>query len=110
MAVLNLTASILKNLGYNVLTAINPNEAIKIVETHSEKIDLLMTDVIMPDINGRELAEKLKGIVPGIKCLYMSGYNADIVTNQGIIGKNVNFIQKPFDIEEIAAKLREVLS
>ena len=110
VALLNLAVAILKNLGYNVLSTPDPYEAVKIVETHPGKIDLLMTDVIMPKMNGGELAKKLEGIRPGLKCLYMSGYNADIVTEQGVIAKDVNFIQKPFEIEQIAAKLRRVLS
>lgn len=110
VAILNLAKSILNSLGYKVLIAVNPNEAIKIAETHTEKIDLLMTDVVMPEMNGKELARRLCEMRPGLKCLYMSGYNAEIVAEQGIIDKGVNFIQKPFDIGDIAVKLREVIS
>jgi YesN/AraC family two-component response regulator len=68
-----------------------------------------MTDMVMPEMNGLELAEKLSAIRPGIKCLYMSGYTADVIAHRGILDEGVNFIQKPFGANDLAASVRQVL-
>jgi YesN/AraC family two-component response regulator len=91
------------------LSAGTPGEAIRTAEEHGGEIHLLVTDVIMPGMNGRELAGRVRQIRPGIQCLYMSGYTADVIARQGMIEEGVQFIQKPFSGKEIAAKIRAVL-
>ena len=79
------------------------------METHTEELDLLMTDVVMPGMNGRELSRHLMVHYPNLKCLFMSGYTADIVADHGVLEPGVHFIQKPFSPEDLATKIREAL-
>lgn len=99
----------LESLGYSVLPAITPQEGISLVCKSDNQIDLVLTDIIMPEMNGRDLAERLMKIQPGMKCLYMSGYSADIISLQGLLYKNVHFIEKPFSKIELASKVRSTL-
>ena len=108
--VLNLSKTILESLGYTVLAAQTPEQAIRLIKTHDRDIHLLITDVVMPEMNGRELAERITAIKPGLKCLYISGYTADVIARQGVLDEGVHFIQKPFKRSEIAKKVREVLN
>ncbi|RJP22044.1 MAG: DUF3365 domain-containing protein [Deltaproteobacteria bacterium] len=108
-AILELGRSLLEILGYSVLAAGTPAEAIAAVEGHAERIDLLLTDVVMPGMNGKELADRLCKVRPGMKCLYMSGYTADVIAKRGILDEQVEFIQKPFLMRDLASKLRKVL-
>jgi two-component system cell cycle sensor histidine kinase/response regulator CckA len=78
-------------------------------EEHSGDLHLLITDVVMPEMNGRELAEQLGTIRPNLKCLYMSGYTADLIAHRGILDEGLNFIQKPFGSDDLAARVRQVL-
>ena len=96
-------------LGYTVLCASSPFEAIKIAEEYKGEIHLLMTDVIMPGISGSDLQKQIGTLRPGIKCLFMSGYTADIISHNGILDKGVHFLQKPFTEEDLSAKLREAI-
>jgi len=107
--VLDLCTSMLEELGYKVLIAPSPNEAIKKTQTYEEEIHLLITDVIMPEMNGKELADKIKSIKPAIKCLFMSGYTANAIVKNGILQKGVNYIQKPFSLQELSVKVREAI-
>jgi len=95
-------------LGYKVLTATtrrgHPNDG-----REGAILDLLLTDVIMPEMNGRELAGRLKAVCPDLKCLYMSGYTADVIAHHGVLDEQVIFIQKPFSTRDLALKLRETL-
>ena len=109
-SILNMVERILKRLGYVVLTASKPGQAIVQAETHSGQISLLLTDVIMPDMNGRELSEKIRNLYPRIKCLFMSGYTADVISNSGVIEEGMNFIQKPFSTKNLAAQVNKALS
>ncbi|MBV5316182.1 MAG: PocR ligand-binding domain-containing protein [Desulfobulbaceae bacterium] len=109
LTILKMTTTILQQLGYNVLAANTPSEAISLVKAHDKKIDLLLTDVIMPEMNGRDLAERLQINQPWIKRLFMSGYTADIIAHQGVLDEGVYFIQKPFSRIALAAKVRKVL-
>jgi CheY-like chemotaxis protein len=108
-AILEMATDMLQHLGYTVLSAISPSEALKKCGMHSGKVDVLMTDVIMPEMNGRELAQRLLVNQPWIKCLFMSGYTADIIGQQGVLDEGIHFIQKPFSHSLLAAKVREVL-
>ena len=103
--ILKMTSSILESIGYKVFPANSAKEAIEIVSNSSTRFDLLMTDVIMPEMNGKELSEKIKEIIPGIKRLFMSGYTANVIAHHGVLEKDVNFIQKPFSIDELKRKL-----
>ncbi len=98
----------LQEFGYTVLTAESPENALRQVEEQALGIDLLITDVIMPGMNGRELADKLYGGFAELKVLYMSGYTANVIEHKGIIDKEMNFISKPFSREVIAQKVREI--
>jgi len=106
---LNMGKMMLEKLGYNVLIADTPGEAIRLAEEHADKINLLLTDVVMPEMNGKDLAERLLAKSPGMKCLFMSGYTADVIAYQGVLKENVQFIQKPFSMLDLAAKVREAL-
>jgi CheY-like chemotaxis protein len=108
-AILDLGKVILENLGYTVLAARTPVDAMNLVEEHPEDIHLLITDVVMPEMHGRELAEKLSAIRPDLKCLYMSGYTADVIAHRGILDEGLNFIQKPFGSDDLAVRVRQVL-
>lgn len=109
IALLHLIQSMLKRLGYSVLAAATPNEALNLVETCSRQIQLLMTDVVMPEMSGRDLAERLQASYPNIRVLYMSGYTDNIIARQCMLEEGVHFIHKPFVIDDIAIKLRKVL-
>jgi PAS domain S-box-containing protein len=106
---LEIQAITLKNYGYNVLSATTAEHAQAHVLAHKGKIDLLLTDVIMPHINGKELSDKITAFYPKMSVLYMSGYTADIIANKGVICDNTNFIQKPFESHALASKVRKVL-
>ncbi len=106
---LNLCRKILEYLGYTVIAALAPVQALRIAEEHNEDLHLLITGVVMPGMNGRELAERLRVIRANLKCLYMSGYTADVIAHCGILDEGLNFIYKPFGINELSAKVRQVL-
>jgi PAS domain S-box-containing protein len=108
-AILRMTRMMLERKGYSVLPAATPADALGIANASGGKIDLLMTDVVMPEMNGRDLAEKVTKIFPDIKLLFMSGYAADVITHQGVLEEGVAFMQKPFATNELAKKIREVL-
>ena len=108
-AVLTLTRKMLVGLGYTVLTAPGPATALKLAEKHLDAIDLLITDVVMPGMNGRDLAEKLKAHYPNLRVLFMSGYTANVIAHRGILDAGMRFIQKPFNRGDLARKVREAL-
>jgi len=108
-AILKIIQKILEGMGYNVLTSGAPEKAMDIVKEYTGKIHLLITDVIMPKMNGRDLAEQLQPICPDLKYIFMSGYTANVIARQGVLDKDVNFIQKPFSREDLAEIVRKVL-
>lgn len=110
LSILNVAVKMLQSLGYKVIAASTPGEALRLADEHSGEISLLMTDVIMPEMNGRELSRSILSKYPEMKILYMSGYTADVMAKQGVLGEGVHFIQKPFSMQELALKVREVLS
>ena len=108
-AVRNITAEILKDLGYRILIAATPQKAVELCDD-KEHIDLLLTDVIMPDMNGRELSQKIIELRSDIKVLFMSGYTAEVINQKGILADGLHFIQKPFDRASLHRKIQGVLS
>jgi len=108
-AILDLGRQLLEMQGYRVLAASTPGEAIQLAEEHTGEIHLLLTDVIMPEMNGRELAKKLLSLYPGLKRLFMSGYTSDVIAHHGVLDDVVHFIQKPFSLDALAAKVRDAL-
>ena len=109
VSVLKLGKRMLESLGYTVLAVPTPSEARLLAERHGGRIHLLITDVVMPEMNGRELAEQLREVCPDMKSLFMSGYSANIVADRGVLDKDVRFIQKPFTLQNLAVKVREAL-
>ena len=109
-AVRELTVRMLRQLGYIVLTASSGAEALEIGQTHDGAIHLLLTDVVMPAMSGRHLADQLQVKRPGTKVLFLSGYTENTVVHHGVLDAGVNFLPKPFSRESLAKKLREVLA
>ncbi len=107
--ILDLMEKMLSSLGYAVLTAKTPEEAIEAAIGRPGSIDLLMTDVVMPRMNGSELARRVASIKPGLRCLFVSGYTLDFVEQQGVLTEGVHFISKPFSVALLAEKVREAL-
>jgi PAS domain S-box-containing protein len=108
----NLATLFLKRLGYQVLVAPNGRDALAIVNDHGSPnvaVDLLLTDVVMPGMNGRELADRLRGLRPAIQVLYSSGYTDDVIVQHGNVQEQLNFISKPYSFAALGRKIREVL-
>ncbi len=108
-SILKLAETILGRLGYVVITAPSPAKALELAEAHEGGIHLMITDVVMPEMNGRDLAERLKDRHPAMRVLYMSGYTADVIADRGVLGTGTNFVQKPFSKHDLAVKIREAL-
>jgi len=108
-AILEITATMLEQQGYRVLSANTPGEAIRLAREYADQIHLLVTDVVMPEMNGRDLAKNLLSLYPPMKRLFMSGYTADVIAHHGVLDPGVYFIQKPFRKKDLAAKVREAL-
>ncbi len=109
VALLDMGKQMLVRLGYKVLTASTPHEAIRIAKDNAGKIHLLITDIVLPDMNGRDLMEKITSLFPEIKCMFMSGYTSNVITHHGKLDEGVYFIQKPFSLQTLATKVREVM-
>jgi two-component system cell cycle sensor histidine kinase/response regulator CckA len=99
----------LRKLGYTVLSAAGPEEALAIFPKEKNTVDLLITDVVMPKMNGKVLYKRLKSVRPDLKVLYMSGYTANVIVDHGVLNKGVQFISKPFSIIELSNKVRNAL-
>ncbi|MDY6857524.1 MAG: ATP-binding protein, partial [Thermodesulfobacteriota bacterium] len=108
-AILEMASAMLQNLGYKVLTASTPSEAIQLAKRY-ENIHLLLTDVVMSEMNGRELARNIMTHFPSLKVLFMSGYTSNIIANHGVLSDDMSFIQKPFNLRILSEKIREVLT
>jgi CheY-like chemotaxis protein len=108
-AILSMATIMLEEQGYTVLKADTPSKAIELAREHHEEIHLLITDVIMPEMNGRDLAKNIVTICPHLKHLFMSGYTADVISHHGVLDEGMNFIQKPFSLLKMATIVREVL-
>lgn len=107
--VLELGEMMLKRLGYNVLTAAEPGQALEIAKTYENEIALLITDVVMPTMNGRDLSQRIASLRPGIKCLFASGYTADAIARHGVLDQGIHFIQKPFQLGRLAWGVKKAL-
>ena len=108
-SILKLGETILNDLGYNVLSSKSPVDAIRLAKDYIGKIHLLITDVVMPEMNGRELSEQLQTLYPDLNTLFMSGYTANVIAHRGVLEDGVNFISKPFSKNDLAFKVRQVL-
>ncbi|HBC87511.1 MAG TPA: hybrid sensor histidine kinase/response regulator [Lentisphaeria bacterium] len=100
---------LLNNFGYRTIVFDKGEDCIRFIENGTDHVDLLLTDVIMPSINGKELYERVRGKRPSIKVLYMSGYDREVVAHHGIVGRGIHFLQKPFSAESLQEKVRETL-
>ncbi len=109
-SILKMTSQMLERLGYTVIAANTPETAIRMAGKRNGEIQLLMTDVVMPEMNGLDLTEKLLLICPDLKHLFMSGYTANVIAHHGVLDEGVNFIQKPFSNKTLAIKVREALN
>ena len=107
--ILDLVTAMLDRQGYTTLAASTPGAAVRLAEAHPGEIHLLLTDVVMPEMNGRELATSLQPIFPDLKHLFMSGYSADVIAKQGVLDEGSHFIQKPFAKQNLLASVQEVL-
>lgn len=108
-SILKLSTAMLERLGYHVMAAQDPETAIRIAESEGNRIRLVITDVLMPHMDGRELVERLRQINPALRCLFMSGFTANVIAHEGILAPGIEFIQKPFTMAEFASKVRQCL-
>ena len=107
--ILDLATRMLTRLGYTVLPAPTPSEALELARNHPGEIPLLFTDVVMPEMSGLDLLKAIEPLHPDITCLYMSGYSSNVITQNGVLDEGVHFIQKPFVLNDLAAKVRQTL-
>ena len=109
-SLLGITARVLELRGFKVLGTTSPTEALAIAARHEGAIDLLITDVVMPEMNGRELRERIDEVRPAIRTLFISGYTADVIARSGVIDDGVQFLSKPFSVDELLTRVRDVLA
>jgi CheY-like chemotaxis protein len=105
-----LTLAMLESQGYRLLEAASGSEALSLSERYREPIHLLITDVVMPGMTGKELAMRLVALRPSLRTLYTSGYTANAIAHEGVLDAGVAYLPKPFSAAQLAAKVREVLS
>ncbi len=108
-AMLRVVRRILGRLGYTLLATDSPQEALELVRERGDSIDLLLTDVVMPEMNGRELSEAILALKPGLPCLFASGYTRDVIAARGVLDEGMHFIEKPFSLAGLAAAVRQAL-
>ena len=104
-----MTVTALKKLGYKVHSASRPDEALALAQSFPEPIHLLLTDVVMPGMTGRELADRMVKLLPGLPVLFMSGYTDDAIVQYGVLDPGVAYIAKPFTADSLGQKVRETL-
>ena len=109
-SILELGSAMLERLGYAVVRAGSAGEAIRLAAADSGTIRLLVTDVVMPEMNGWDLALRLCAEHSALRCLFMSGYTADVIAHHGVLDENVRFLQKPFSLRDLAVKVHEALA
>ncbi|MCG6538306.1 MAG: response regulator [Syntrophales bacterium LBB04] len=100
----------LQRLGYTILHAANGQEALRLLQNYQGRIDLLMTDIVMPGMNGRELADRLLKLHPETKVLYTSGYTENVIVHHGVVEEDLNFLGKPYTLQQLSEKVRTVLT
>jgi PAS domain S-box-containing protein len=105
-SILELTRRVLETQGFTVLTASSARDALELVASHQGAIDLLLTDVIMPEMNGRDLSEKARALRPQLKLLFMSGHPADVIASRGLLNPGVSLVEKPFSIDALLEHVR----
>ncbi len=103
--ILRITELMLTKMGYRVWSNSSPGKALKLFEEHRDEIDMLLTDVVMPEMNGKELADKVAKLKPQVKCVFMSGYSEEVIARNGIVPNKTSFIEKPFDAERLHAAI-----
>lgn len=108
--ILDVSRKMLEMLNYTVLVAPAPGEALRLARIHETELNLLITDVIMPEMNGRDLAKKMRKTKPDLKCLFISGYTSDVIGNHNVLEKGIKFLQKPFSMKDLASKVHQVLA
>ena len=104
-----MTDAILRKIGYSVVLAESPMEALAVFEKEASSIDLVITDVIMPQMSGTELVAKISKIKPEVRVLFMSGYTENVIVRQGVLKEGIHFVQKPFSMKDFARKVREAI-
>jgi CheY-like chemotaxis protein len=104
------TCDVLRRYGYTILAAASGDEALSVLAEHAGSVDLMITDLVMPGMTGRELADRVAASRPGIPTLFMSGYSDEVATRQGVLGRDAAYLQKPFAPKTLADKIREVLT
>jgi PAS domain S-box-containing protein len=105
-----MTRMMLERIGYSVNVVATPEDALALVRNEGQAVDLLITDVVMPRMNGKQLHDRITAVRPGIKTLFMSGYTANVIVHHGVLDEGVHFIQKPFGLNRLAQKVREALN
>ncbi len=108
-SILTLLETVLRRQGYKVISADSPLAALELAQRHQGEIQLLVTDVVMPEVNGRELAKRIGALNPGLLVLFMSGYTSNVIAHRGVLDEDVTFLQKPFESQQLAEKVRSML-
>ena len=108
-AILSLCQASLRRFGYRVLAARNPEEALRLARRHEKSLHLLISDMVLPGMNGRDLVRAIRSLRPRLKALFISGYSPDAIAEQGLSADEAPLLQKPFSIKSLAEKVREVL-
>ncbi len=108
-SILSLTKTILQRHGYEIVTAKSPTEALEIAKNHPQPIHLLITDVIMPEMNGKDLRDKVSELKPELKSIFMSGYTANVIAHHGVLDEGIEFLKKPFSVQALLERVRDVL-
>ncbi len=108
--ILILCKSALEEAGYSVISTVIPRDAIQIARKHKGNIDMLLTDVVMPDMNGCDLAQELLSVIPNLKTLFMSAYSSEVICRHEVIAEGVNFIQKPFSLTSLTMMVHNILN
>ena len=105
-----MTRAMLERIGYTVQAVSTPEAALAFFEGDGQPVDLLMTDVVMPVMNGKQLRDRIAAIRPDIRTLFMSGYTANVIVQHGVLDEGVHFIQKPFSMNHLARMVRKALT
>lgn len=108
-SILRVGKMVLESLGYQVLTAAKPSEALRVAEEYDSKLDLLITDVVMPEMNGQELSQRLLAQHPDLRVVFISGYTANLIAPHGVLESGAHFVQKPFTRKALADMVRVAL-